>query len=76
MTSTAGDGLLATIRSRSQRFRMQPLVASDLEAVLLSQGIAPPQAAACHKNRGIASIGCFAGQTTTSRAVGIFGQGL
>ena len=37
MTSSSGDGLLPTIRSRSQRFRMQPLVASDLEAVLLSQ---------------------------------------
>ena len=46
MTSSSGDGLLPTIRSRSQRFRMQALVASDLEAVLLTQGMAAPEAAA------------------------------
>ncbi|TVR43632.1 MAG: hypothetical protein EA402_09260 [Planctomycetota bacterium] len=46
MTSTKGDGLLATIRSRSQRFRLQPLDSRDLAGIFIARGLDGGQASA------------------------------
>ncbi|MBA3845990.1 MAG: hypothetical protein H0X45_05035 [Planctomycetes bacterium] len=52
MTTAAAAGVLATIRSRAQLLRLQPLGVAELERVLIRGGIAPGLAAARARSGG------------------------
>lgn len=52
MTSKLGDGLLATIRSRSQRFRVHGLGSNELTQVLMGLGVARHEAERQAKQAG------------------------
>jgi len=52
MTTAAAAGVLATIRSRAQLMRLQPLGVAELERILVRGGVAPALAAARARSGG------------------------
>jgi hypothetical protein len=61
MTTGHADGLLATIRSRSQIYRLTPLTVEEVERLLRTQGLDALQAARAATMSGGSHHGCLGG---------------